>query len=116
MKDIQEQVNEVLDELSNPTEKQAAERAKREAEERKKFFEVLGIEDDGRLSAVMTRDEFLAFKKGKVFKEEKRLPQAFQKDKNRVYIYFEFEPYEDVSYNYFPDENCIVVSRFYIGD
>ncbi len=116
MKDIQQQINEVLDELSNPTDRQIAERAKREAEERKRFFAVLGIEDDGRRSAVMTREEFLAFSKGKVSKEENRLPQAFLKGKTGVYIYFEFEPYHDVSYTYYPEENCIVESRFYVGD
>lgn len=82
---------------------------------RQDFFTVLGVADDGRRELYMTPEEFFDFCNQKEMVEESKNYKRF-KGKKCVQIYFKFEPYEDVSYSYCFDEDCIVVSRFYIGD
>lgn len=80
---------------------------------RRLFFEAMGIPDDGRLNPVMTRDEFLAFCKGKKTENEK---YGSLRGKKSVQVYFEFAPYHDVSYLYCFDDDTVYESRFYIGE
>ena len=82
------------------------------AEQRKLFFEALGIADDGRRNIRMTDKEFYEFSKGKKSKSKKDLP----KDAKRVVVKTAFEPYHDVTYTYCFDDNTIYEYRFYIGD
>lgn len=91
----------------------AAAYQQQEQERRLLFFEAMGIPDDGRLSPVMTRDEFLAFCKGKKTENEKYGSLCGKKS---VQVYFEFAPYHDIDYSYCFDDDTVYESRFYIGE
>ena len=80
-------------------------------ERRALFFAALGIPDDGRMNAIMTRDEFLAFDKR--IEDEK---YGSLRGKKCIKVYAEFAPYHDVSYSYCFDDDTVYESRFYIGD
>ena len=85
-----------------------------ERERRNEFFKVLGVDDDGRVSAIMTEEEWRMFSYGKPFN---RINYA--KDtagKHFVRVYFAFEPYHDVTYSYCVDDGCIYENRMYIGE
>ena len=82
------------------------------AEQRKLFFEALGIVDDGRRNIRMTDKEFYEFSKDKESKSGKDLPRGAKK----VVVKTAFEPYHDVTYTYCFDDNTIYEDRFYIGD
>lgn len=82
-----------------------------EQERRRLFFEAMKIPDDGRLSPVMTRDEFFAFHKKVVDAKSDSLH-----GKKYVEVYFEFAPYHDISYLYCFDDDTVYESRFYIGE
>ena len=86
---------------------------KQEQERRRLFFEAMGIPDDGRLNPLMTRDEFLAFCKGKKTENEK---YDSMRGKKSVRVYFEFAPYHDIDYSYCFDDDTVYENRFYIGD
>ncbi len=94
-------------------EEMAAAYQQREQERRHLFFEAMGIPDDGRLNPMMTRDEFLAFCKGKNTENEK---YDSLRGKKYVQVYFELAPYHDISYSYCFDDDTVYESRFYIGD
>lgn len=87
-----------------------------EQERRRLFFEALGIEDDGRRNPCMTREEFVAFSKGRKWIDADKVPYKELKSKARVEVFFEFEPYHDVSYTYCKEDDTIYESRFYIGE
>ena len=91
----------------------AAAYQQQEQERRRLFFEAMGIPDDGRLNPVMTRDEFLAFCKGKNTENE---TYVALRGKKYVQVYFEFEPYHDVNYVYCFDDDTVYESRYYIGE
>ena len=80
---------------------------------RKRFFEILGIEDDGRREPMMTRDEFYKFSEEKYIVRNQEL---FPKGKEFVIIYFEFSAYTDDTYSYCEETNTIYCDSFYIGD
>ena len=82
-------------------------------EERKTFFNLLGIEDDGRKELLMTREEYWEFFENKLVLDAEHINL---KNKELIRIYFEFEPYHDLNVYYCPSENIIYESRFYIGD
>ena len=84
---------------------------KREAERRRLFFKAIGIEDDGRLCPVMTKEEFGSFDK-----PCKELKYNELKGKTTVEVYFKFEPYHDVSFVYCFEDDTVYESRFYIGE
>lgn len=84
---------------------------KQEQERRRLFFEAMGIPDDERLNPVMSREEFLEFRKPR-----KDLGWDTLKGKKSVQVYFEFEPFHDVNYVYCFDDDTVYESRFYIGD
>lgn len=86
---------------------------KLQLDKRKKFFDALGIDDDGRLNPVMTRDEFIAFCKVKKTENEK---YGYPSEKTCVEVYFEFAPYYDISYSYCFDDDTVYESRYYIGE
>lgn len=86
---------------------------KLQLDKRKKFFDALGIDDDGRLNPVMTRDEFVAFCKVKKTENEK---YGYPSGKMCVEVYFEFAPYHDISYSYCFDDDTVYESRYYIGE
>ena len=86
---------------------------KQKQERRRLFFEAMGIPDDGRLNPLMTRDEFLAFCKGKKTENEK---YDSMRGKKSVRVYFEFAPYHDIDYSYCFDDDTVYENRFYIGD
>lgn len=86
---------------------------KLQLDKRKKFFDALGIDDDGRLNPLMTRDEFIAFCKVKKTENEK---YDSLRGKKCVQVYFEFAPYHDISYSYCFDDDTVYENRFYIGD
>ena len=86
---------------------------KQEQERRRLFFEAMGIPDDGRLNPLMTRDEFLAFCKGKKTENEK---YDSMRGKKSVRVYFEFAPYHDIDDSYCFDDDTVYENRFYIGD
>lgn len=86
---------------------------KLQLDKRKKFFDALGIDDDGRLNPLMTRDEFIAFCKVKKTENEK---YDSLRGKKFVQVYFEVAPYHDISYSYCFDDDTVYESRFYIGD
>lgn len=94
-------------------EEMAAAYQQREQERRRLFFEAMGIPDDGRLNPLMTRDEFLAFCKGKKTENEK---YDSLRGKKSVHVYFEFAPYHDIDYSYCFDDDTVYENRFYIGD
>lgn len=94
-------------------EETAAAYQQQEQERRRLFFEAMGIPDDGRLSPVMTRDEFIAFCKVKKTENEK---YGYPSGKTCVEVYFEFAPYHDISYSYCFDDDTVYESRFYIGE
>lgn len=75
------------------------------------FFKAIEKEDDGRLNPVMTSDEFAAF--DKPCKEYK---YGELKGKTTVELYFKFEPYHDVSFEYCFEDDTVYESRLYIGD
>lgn len=91
----------------------AAAYQQQEQERRRLFFEALGIPDDGRLNPLMTRDEFLAFCKGKNTENAKCGSLSGRKC---IQVYFEFAPYHDISYSYCFDDDTVYESRFYIGE
>lgn len=107
-----DEIKSALDLLYEEEPKEAYEQ--REAKRRSEFFSVLGIEDDGRRCPVMTKDEYAEFEKNKP--ERSDLTYKDLKGKKSVEIYFKFEPYHDVSYSYYPDFDCVIESRLYIGD
>lgn len=86
---------------------------KLQLDKRKKFFDALSIDDDGRLNPVMTRDEFVAFCKVKKTENEK---YGYPSGKTCVEVYFEFAPYHDISYSYCFDDDTVYESRYYIGE
>ena len=94
-------------------EKMTAAYQQQEQERRRLFFEAMSIPDDGRLNPLMTRDEFLAFCKGKKTENEK---YDSLRGKKSVRVYFEFAPYHDIDYSYCFDDDTVYKNRFYIGD
>ena len=80
---------------------------------RTRFFSAMGIEDDGRKEPLMTREEYLNFFEDKLVLDAEHINL---KNKDLIRIYFEFEPYHDLTVYYCPSENIIYESRFYIGD
>ena len=86
---------------------------KLQLDKRKKFFDALGIDDDGRLNPLMTRDEFIAFCKVKKTENEK---YDSLRGKKCVQVYFELAPYHDISYSYCFDDDTVYESRYYIGE
>ena len=57
----------------------------------------------------MTREEFLAFIKGKSY-------VIGYPPKGSVVIYSEFQPYHDVTYSYCERTDTVYEESFYIGD
>ena len=92
-------------------EEKMREHEKYEAKRRADFFTALGIEDDGRFSPVMTREEYAAFRKNR-----KEIEGSAPKGARTVEVYFEFLAYEDVSYHYCFNNGSIYVTTTYIGD
>lgn len=84
-----------------------------EDEKRKRFFEILGIEDDGRRNQMMTRDEFQKFCEGKRLEYD---PRCFPFGKNLPIIYFEFSAYTDDTYCYDEETDTVYRDSYSIGD
>lgn len=104
--------NEIKEALAKlDSEETLSEYQKREIERRRLLFKAMGIEDDGRLCPVMTAAEFRAFDKPR--KEPK---YSDLKGKTAVEVYFEFEPYHDVSYVYCFEDDVVYEKRFYIEE
>lgn len=61
---------------------------------------------------MMTREEFLAFSNGKRWADssKEKAPGPVKQ------VFFEFAPYEDISYCYCEANDTIYESRYYIGD
>lgn len=78
---------------------------------RKDFFAALNKEDDGRLSPVMTDKEFASFKENHILKNDHA-----PKGTRCVEIYFRFLAYQDVSYVYCFDDDCVYKTESNIGD
>lgn len=105
MKDIKECVEKIK------SSKTLNDYEKKQAIERFLFFKALNKQDDGRRNPIMTKEEFYSFDKTvKEFKYDE------VKNKTTVPIYFKFEPYHDVSYEYCFENDSIFESRLYIGD
>lgn len=77
------------------------------------FFEALGIEDDGRRNPCMTQEEFDSFDKP-VVDGKYKLPKLI--GKTTVHIFFRFEAYHDVDYEYCFEDDVVYENRFYVGD
>ena len=82
-----------------------------EAQRRKEFFEALGKKDDGRLSPVMTREEFYTFIEDRHVTDDD-LPE----NARCVEVFYEFLAYETVVYLYCFDDAAVYVNTYYVGD
>nr|DAJ55435.1 MAG TPA: hypothetical protein [Caudoviricetes sp.] len=82
-----------------------------QARKREKFFKAIGKADDGRMYPVLTRPEFIAFKKAYAM-TDKPVPLG----DTVVEIFYEATPYADVSYYYDFDDNRIYMYRYNVGD
>lgn len=92
---------------------------KLEQEKREAFFEALGVPDDGRLNATMTREEFYEFTneaEGGTHKVVSKWESEDIEGKRMVEIYFEFAAYFDYGYAYCFDNGLVYESSRYIGD
>ena len=102
-------IEEILDYID--TEEFASDYEKREKKQRLMLFKVLGIEDDGRRCSRMTEEEFRSFNKPCKDSHEGDL-----EGKTCVEIYFNFEAFYDVAYDYCFEDDTVYERRLYIGD
>ena len=81
------------------------------AKRRTMFFEAIGKEDDGRRYPSLTETEFVEF--GKTHEgTDKPVPRGDR----YVEIFFEHEPYDDVTYFYDFNDGKIYEHRYHVGD
>lgn len=71
----------------------------------------MGIPDDGRFNPMLSEAELAAFIREHPIKES-----APPRGATTVEIYFDFAPYEDISYDYNFDDDTVYVSSYSIGD
>lgn len=82
-----------------------------QARKREKFFKAIGKKDDGRMNLILTRPEFIAFKKAYEM-TDKPIPLG----DTVVEIFYEATPYADVSYYYDFDDGRIYMYRYGVSD
>ena len=88
-----------------------SEYGKSEKKRRILFFMALGIEDDGRRCPVMSEEEFRSF--GKTCKDSH---EGNLKGKTCVEIFYKFESYFNVAYDYCFEDDTVYERRSYVGD
>jgi hypothetical protein len=82
-----------------------------QARKREKFFKAIGKKDDGRMDLILTRPEFIAFKKAYKM-TDKPIPLG----DTVVEIFYEATPYADISYYYDFDDGRIYMYRYGVSD
>lgn len=82
-----------------------------QARKREKFFKATGKTDDGRMNLILTRPEFISFRKVHEM-TDKPIPLG----DTVVEIFYEATPYADVSYYYDFDDGRIYMYRYGVSD